>query len=904
MPASFRLFLLNGFVFGLAFASAGNASAQEIRVRLLDEKLRSPLGGLLVSTVDTAGTSSPAVLSSPDGIAVIHVRTVASYRLLVRRIGFAPFTTDRIPSQIAPGSVVDILVPARGIVLGAVKVVADQSCSEKAESPSVAARPVWLEIHAALEASVLSRDQRLTRTTALSVRRDLARDGTVTYTDTTARATSGDRPFFAPSPAILEKNGYFRVHDDGSEDFYAPDELVLLSDGFTRAHCLSLMSATRRDSSGTQIGLAFMPRDHDSKPDIHGFIWIDSATSELRRIEFEYVRIRLPAPADSLGGYVSFQHLASGAWIVSSWSIRMPRWRVERRRIGPVLDGYSEVGGTAASISDVVIPGSGVPRRLQGAVFDSLNSQPLVGARIHLADLDRETLSDTAGRFSFDSVGPGVHSLWVDHHALDELGLFSIGARVDATALATTDVAIAVPSFSTMWRAACGAIPENKAGGGFIFGRVRADTSIGNDSVSRVSLSWKPIANGTGSDFASDARLAVNADSLGSYVLCGVPPTQRVTLAVRKGTYASVPVTFGLGSARIARRDITVPSRRAVEQLLADTAVGGLDLQADGAVVSGVVRDSLGQPVRDAEVSVYGITGATLVDARGEFVLQHVPPGSRLISFAAPGFRAAHELVDVASTDSASVNILLDRAISRARARKLLVTGPDGRPVVYANVSLEGGAPMITDANGELNLGAGSVKALTIRVTRIGYAPFFGKIDIPDSSATATIALKSLSQQLGEVRVTGQKSPLSPFVQGFYDRWEMRQKGLVTATFIGPEELEFRHPSRISHMLNGLHGVRLVQLNPGDLVAVSSTVQGCGMAIVIDGKQQYPELYPNTGPGTKHPQPIYAVILDKILAAGDVMGVEVYARGGNMPISLQVNDTMCGVIAFWTGSRK
>jgi hypothetical protein len=35
-----------------------------------------------------------------------------------------------------------------------------------------------------------------------------------------------------------------------------------------------------------------------------------------------------------------------------------------------------------------------------------------------------------------------------------------------------------------------------------------------------------------------------------------------------------------------------------------------------------------------------------------------------------------------------------------------------------------------------------------------------------------------------------------------------------------------------------------------------------------------------------------------------VMGIEVYARGGNMPISLQVKDPRCGVIAFWTGGRK
>jgi hypothetical protein len=66
----------------------------------------------------------------------------------------------------------------------------------------------------------------------------------------------------------------------------------------------------------------------------------------------------------------------------------------------------------------------------------------------------------------------------------------------------------------------------------------------------------------------------------------------------------------------------------------------------------------------------------------------------------------------------------------------------------------------------------------------------------------------------------------------------------------------------------------------------------CPMAIVIDGQQQYPP----SDPGV--------VSINKIINANDVMAIEVYARGGNMPISLQVNDTKCGVIAFWTGSRR
>jgi hypothetical protein len=98
--------------------------------------------------------------------------------------------------------------------------------------------------------------------------------------------------------------------------------------------------------------------------------------------------------------------------------------------------------------------------------------------------------------------------------------------------------------------------------------------------------------------------------------------------------------------------------------------------------------------------------------------------------------------------------------------------------------------------------------------------------------------------------------------------------------------------------------VRLVNVCPNlgcsELVAMSSN-KACNvpMAILIDGQQQMPE---NLITDTRAP-PLYAVRIDRFIAASDVMGIEVYARGGNIPNSLHVNDSRCGVIAFWTGSR-
>jgi hypothetical protein len=232
-----------------------------------------------------------------------------------------------------------------------------------------------------------------------------------------------------------------------------------------------------------------------------------------------------------------------------------------------------------------------------------------------------------------------------------------------------------------------------------------------------------------------------------------------------------------------------------------------------------------------------------------------------------------------------------------AQARVIKVVSSDGQPIPYANVIVQGGIAQITDAKGEVSLGAGKLQTLTLNVRRIGFTPWFGKIDLPDTAAVLVVTLPGLAQKLSPVTVAGEKAIASSLVlSGFYDRWLMRQKGVLSATFIGPEELEFRHPDKITGMLYGLNGVTVVQrcVSPGHpcrtgLVAVN---RNCGpMAIVIDGQQQWAPKGEN-------------VDIDMLLDAGDVAAIEVYSRSGNMPVNFQFMDTICGVVAFWTGSRK
>jgi hypothetical protein len=253
---------------------------------------------------------------------------------------------------------------------------------------------------------------------------------------------------------------------------------------------------------------------------------------------------------------------------------------------------------------------------------------------------------------------------------------------------------------------------------------------------------------------------------------------------------------------------------------------------------------------------------------------------------------------------SAIPSLALAQTVETVTTTRLRIVSADDQPVLHANVTIEGGEARITDEKGEVSLGHGTRQTFIVAVRRIGYTPWFGKVNFADTSSVFTIRLKSLSQTLATVNVSARtiKSPLE--LTGFYDRWMMRQKGVLSAVFIGPEELEFRHPDKISGMLHGLNGVEVRRTERGDAV-VWSTITRCKMAIVIDGQEQQPEEIVSTSKGgmASVKGTASAVLLDQMLDANDVMAIEIYERSGNMPISMQTHNA-CGAIALWTGSRK
>jgi hypothetical protein len=343
-------------IMGTLFSAS--LTAQTLRVRVLDSLSSLPVPGAVVSAVDTAGRSVSTALTSEQGTGILRVGGAGGYTIAVRRIGFRPFVTGELTIRRGIDTTITLVLVSQRAVLPPARVKAHRECDAEAPSPSAEAEPLWEEVRKALEATVLTRTSSLVTTEITSVKRQLSLSGRVLRADSVRLGTRGERPYFARSEDELAESGYVRGNVRSGFQFFAPDEYVLLSAGFANRHCLSMSASVRRDSRGVQLGVSFEPRRSSLHPDIRGTIWVDSASSELRLVEFVYVNVPPSPAANGASGEVRFERTTGGAWIVSQWAIRIPRFPVSNIvRGGTALEGYTEVGGATRVV------GNHTPRR-------------------------------------------------------------------------------------------------------------------------------------------------------------------------------------------------------------------------------------------------------------------------------------------------------------------------------------------------------------------------------------------------------------------------------------------------------------------------------------------------------------------------------------------------------------
>ncbi len=297
------------------------------------------------------------------------------------------------------------------------------------------------------------------------------------------------------------------------------------------------------------------------------------------------------------------------------------------------------VGASAAALLLAAPPLPG-QHAIRGVAYDSLRSRPLAGALVTIEALARATVSDSVGAFALDDLPAGRHELRLAHEWLDSLGLpeprLAIEVPGDGRALR-----LATPSFSTIWRSACGsAVPHDS---GFVHGVLRDARTRAPIAGVDVQASWLDVGFDPRSGVAQE-RLggSVVTDAEGRYAMCGVPNGVQLQMRARLGGSRTDDIVLFHVAPGVTRRDFLLAAHP-------DSALRG--------VVRGTVRGASGGPVPNALVQWPGARDAR-TDGDGRFVLSGVLIGTRTLTIRSVGTELMRGIADVSWGDTAVVEIV------------------------------------------------------------------------------------------------------------------------------------------------------------------------------------------------------------------------------------------------------
>ncbi|MCK5412666.1 MAG: carboxypeptidase regulatory-like domain-containing protein, partial [Gemmatimonadetes bacterium] len=297
-------------------AAAGTALGQQVAGRLVSVD-GTPVPWALVRLVDEAGEDVASDVTSSSGTFLVFAPEPGIYRVRTERIGFHSALSDDLDLARDERYSVNLTASDAPIELTALDVRSSAgSCGLRPEEGSDLLA-LWNEIEKALELQTATEGSGQ-YAFDLEVYEYVAnRDGRPADPRKAEQGTrelvlQGFSAFRAADPELLVERGFH--WDDGA--FYAPDARTLLSDAFQRTHCYRA-----REKDG-RLGVEFKPESTRGVIEVKGTLWLDES-GKLNTLEYEYVSGDFVKPAVD-GGYIEFEQLPEGAWIVRRWYIRAP----------------------------------------------------------------------------------------------------------------------------------------------------------------------------------------------------------------------------------------------------------------------------------------------------------------------------------------------------------------------------------------------------------------------------------------------------------------------------------------------------------------------------------------------------------------------------------------------------
>ena len=514
-------------------------AAQAVQGQLIDANTGAPVEGALVLLLTQVGEEAGGFLTNDAGRFILQAPDPGVYSLRAERIGYETTVSDSF--RLDPGQQFGIRLETSqtAIRLEGIRVEGNQRCTVRpGEGLQLAA--VWEEARKALTVQDWTEREGSYRFQVTRYERELDPLNETVQSES-RQVTSGviGNPLSSLPAEDLLTNGFIRDLGNRTYDYFAPDASVLLSDQFLDTHCLRLTVDPDRLN---EMGLAFQPAQSGGVPDISGTLWLDAGTAMLRELEFTYTWSPWPEVGEVARGWIQFENLPSGAWVIRNWWIRMPMVTVDlsmalaQKSTGVRLVGIREVGGgitrfTSLEQGETTVMPTGV---LEGQVWDSTLQVPLAGATVFLSGTQYASETDAGGSFLMSELPGGVFTATFTHPRQDSLGVFSPGKEVEIIPGEFTTVTLGIPPTAGILTSIC-TEEELAVRSAVVMGFVREGETGTPVEGAEVTVSWSTFEHRGGGNFAERLHeLQTTSDSAGRYSACGVPASTPLSL---KATY-------------------------------------------------------------------------------------------------------------------------------------------------------------------------------------------------------------------------------------------------------------------------------------------------------------------------------------------------------------------------------
>lgn len=310
--------------------------------------------------------------------------------------------------------------------------------------------------------------------------------------------------------------------------------------------------------------------------------------------------------------------------------------------------------------------------RIDGTVTDSVRAVALPGALVLLARrtadtaVSRSTTTDAAGQFAFENLPPGDYVVALETAFLDSL---DIAPPVQSVSLAPDErqsVSLAVPSGTALRSLACPGVilPPNT---GALRGRV-GDAITGQPlHGALVAVGWmETILERQSLRAANEPHgVEVRTDSLGRFLICGVPTETYLDLRASADSHKEVLLQIAVTEdAGVGRQDLSLTPEEGPTATLAALESSGSAPRdaASGATASltGVIYGAVA-PLSRVQVQRQGDSTAASTDSLGRYRLGTMSPGTQVLEIRKVGYLPLVIPLDIRPGQNSAPDVHLTR---------------------------------------------------------------------------------------------------------------------------------------------------------------------------------------------------------------------------------------------------